>query len=160
MQPRNKLKALSATLVLSAAGLGFIQQHEGTVQTAYLDAVGVPTICTGSTYDVRLGMVATFDDCAERLRIDSSRAADAVRRLVHVPLTQEQFDALVSFTFNVGEGNLAKSTLLRKLNQGDYCGAGREFLRWDKAKGKTLQGLSRRRAGESATFLIGEHCEK
>lgn len=159
------VKALAVALTLSTAGLAFIKSQEGTKTEAYLDSKGVPTICTGSTYNVKLGMMETIQGCDNRLKIDSSQAAKAVQRVVKVPLSQNQFDSLVSFTFNVGEGNLAGSTLVRKLNTGDYCSAGKEFLRWNKVRLqgppprlKALPGLSKRRAAESALFLKGEHC--
>jgi GH24 family phage-related lysozyme (muramidase) len=76
----------------------------------------------------------------------------AVRRLVKVPLNANRFDALVSFTYNVGEGNLAKSTLLKKVNAGDHAGAAKEFHKWNKAGGKVLPGLTRRRASESLLY--------
>ncbi|WP_395225489.1 lysozyme [Salmonella sp. SKLX100676] len=76
-----------------------------------------------------------------------------VSRLVKVKLTQGQFDALVSFAYNLGARTLSSSTLLRKLNAGDYAGAADEFLRWNKAGGKVLNGLTRRREAERALFL-------
>jgi lysozyme len=76
----------------------------------------------------------------------------AVRKLVRVPLTDYQFDALVSFTYNCGEGNLAKSTLLKKVNAEDHAGAAKEFHKWNKANGKVLAGLTRRRASESLLY--------
>ncbi|EDH9820259.1 TPA_asm: lysozyme, partial [Salmonella enterica subsp. enterica serovar Typhimurium] len=76
-----------------------------------------------------------------------------VSRLVKVKLTQGQFDALVSFAYNLGARTLSSSTLLRKLNSGDYAGAADEFLRWNKAGGKVLNGLTRRREAERALFL-------
>lgn len=76
-----------------------------------------------------------------------------VSRTVKVGLTQGQFDATVSFTYNLGAGSLSTSTLLRKLNAGDYAGAADEFLRWNKAGGKVLNGLTRRREAERALFL-------
>ena len=76
----------------------------------------------------------------------------AVRRLVKVPLNANRFDALVSFTYNCGEGNLAKSTLLKKVNAGDHKGAAAEFHKWNKGGGKVLPGLTRRRASESLLY--------
>ena len=76
----------------------------------------------------------------------------AVTRNVTVQLNQDQFDALVSFTFNLGEGNLKQSTLLQKVNAGDFAGAAKEFPRWNKAGGQVLPGLVRRRASEALLF--------
>ncbi len=84
---------------------------------------------------------------------DLAQCERAVNRLVKVTLTQNQFDALVSFVFNVGSGNLQSSTLLRKLNSGDYKGAADEFLRWNKAAGKVMNGLVARRTAEREFFL-------
>ena len=96
----------------------------------------------------------TEADAIELLRHDLAIAEAAVRRLITVPLTQNQFDALVSFTFNVGEGALEKSTLRRRINQGDWALAKGELLRWVHADGKKLKGLVARREAEAA-FLGG-----
>jgi lysozyme len=152
-----KQKIIAALLCISLSGIGFIQTREAEVPVAYSDAIGVSTICVGHTKGVTLGMKATHDECTEYLKEDLSIAGKAVGRLVKVPVTQGQYDSLVSFTFNCGEGNLAKSTLLAKLNKGDFCGAGHEFKRWDKADGKVLRGLTRRRALEAIPFI--EECK-
>ena len=76
----------------------------------------------------------------------------AVNDLVAVPINQDQFDALVSFAFNLGAGNLKQSTLLRKVNARDFAGAAQEFQRWNKGGGKVLPGLTRRRACEGLLF--------
>jgi GH24 family phage-related lysozyme (muramidase) len=76
----------------------------------------------------------------------------AVRRLVKVPLEPWQYDALVSFAYNCGEGNLGKSTLLKKVNANDFAGAAKEFAKWNKGGGKVLAGLTRRRASEALLF--------
>lgn len=151
------VKALAVFLSISAAGLTFIQQEEGIVPVAYRDAVGIPTICTGSTKNVFIGHVATPLECAQRLQEDTTYAGKAVARLVSVPLSQGQYDALVSFTFNCGPTNLAGSTLLRRLNAGQCREAAAEFLRWDRAKGKRLRGLTERRKREAALFV--KDCE-
>lgn len=153
MQIKTKLTA--AALSLSLAGVAFIQSWEGTETSAYLDSVRVPTICTGSTRGVYLGQTATLAECEERLVQDTTYAGKAIQRCVTHKLTQEQYDALVSLSFNIGGGALCASTLVRKLNQGDCRGAGAEFLRWDYAGGKRLRGLSNRRAAESNLFLKG-----
>lgn len=156
-----KVKIIATALTLSVTGLLAIQKYEngpeGPSTTAYVDAVGVPTICTGSTKNVFIPQTATLKECEERLQEDTTYAGVAVRKYVQVPLTQEQYDSLVSFTFNCGAGALKKSTLLKKLNTGDYCGAGHEFYRWDKAAGKRLRGLTKRRAAEAVPFI--EECK-
>lgn len=146
-------KKAIAGLLLSLAGVAFIQTWEGTENTAYVDPVGIPTICTGSTRAVRIGQVATDDECRTRLILDTTYAGDALKRCVTAPVTQGQYDALVSLSFNIGGGAICRSTLVRKLNQGDCRGAGAEFLRWDWAGGSRLRGLTNRRKAESAAFL-------
>ena len=155
------IKTKVAALSLSAAGALFIMSHEGVKTEAYPDpAYGktIPTICVGHTSGVYMGQKATLAQCEEWLIEDSSVAGKAVKRLVKTPLTQKQYDALVSFTFNAGEGNFAKSTLLKKINSGDCVGAGNEFLKWNKSNGRVLRGLTKRRQGERAMWLSG--CEK
>lgn len=144
-----------AALGVSVAGLAFIAHYEGTRTTAYRDSVGVATICTGHTKYVRMGDRRTLGECEKFLREDTTEAGAAVSRLVRVPMTQDQYDALVSFTFNLGTGNLERSTLLRKLNSGDCQGAAREFARWDRAGGEVLAGLTKRRAAEAQLFKKG-----
>ncbi|AEX65840.1 putative lysozyme [Pseudomonas phage Bf7] len=126
-----------AVLSISAAGLGFIQHEEGTVNRAYLDSIGKPTICTGHTGpEVRLGLVYSDAQCAELLRTDANSAAAAVKRTIKVPLYQYEFDALVSFCFNVGNTNCTTSTMFKLINQGRYDEAGPQLLRWRYAGGK------------------------
>lgn len=144
-----------ASLSLSPSGTALIKQWEGTSQVAYLDVVGVPTICTGSTRNVFIGQQATLAECEQRLVEDTSYAGAAIKRHVRVKLTQGQYDALVSFTYNVGGGAFARSTLLRRLNEGACTEAAQEFLRWNRAGGKVLRGLSNRRAAERALFIQG-----
>lgn len=140
---------------ISPAGLDLIKHFEGVRLAAYLDSVGVPTIGVGHTLGVKMGDRITQEQADEFLRVDIEDAEDAVHRLVTVPLTQGQVDALVSFTFNLGVGNLGKSTLLKKLNAKDYDGAAEEFLKWCLAGGKMLPGLLKRRTAERQMFLTG-----
>lgn len=140
---------------LSDAGLDHIKRSEGLRIKAYPDPAsgGDPwTIGYGSTGpDVKPGLVITEAQAEERLRRDVVRFEDAVRRLAP-STTQGQFDALVSFAFNLGAGNLEKSTLLRKHNAGDFAGAADEFGKWTLAAGKQMPGLVRRRADEAAIY--------
>ncbi|MBN3006243.1 lysozyme [Chromobacterium alkanivorans] len=139
---------------ISANGVKLIQQFEGLRLKAYQDAVGVWTIGYGHTGpDVTPGLVITQAQADALLARDLSRFEAGVTRLVQVPLNQNQFDALVSFSYNLGLGSLQNSTLLRLLNQRDYAGAAAQFPRWNKAGGKVLPGLTRRRAAEQALFL-------
>lgn len=146
---------MASTLLPSFRGTEEIKKHEDVRYSAYYDAVKVPTICYGSTRDVYIGQRATPQECEWRLVADLNVAGDGVDRAVKRPITQGQYDALISFTFNVGTTALAKSTLVRKLNAGDCLGAAREFDRWVYAKGKRLTGLVKRRAAERAMFEQG-----
>lgn len=148
----------------SDQGIALIKQHEGLRLEAYLDPVGIWTIGYGHTTAAGEPKVTQFMKITEAgataiLRSDLAKFERAVTSLVHVPLTQGQFDALVSFTFNVGPGNLSKSTLLRKLNRGDYQGAADQFSVWNKGRVRgqlvVLPGLAKRRAAERALFLSG-----
>lgn len=139
---------------ISKKGLDLIKQFEGLELKAYKDSVGVVTIGYGSTGPhVSMGMVINQEQAESLLKQDVSRFEKGVSEIVKVPLNQNQFDALVSFSFNLGLGNLKSSTLLRKLNSLDYVGAANEFPRWNKAGGVVLKGLTRRREAEKALFL-------
>lgn len=143
----------------SPAGRKLIGQFEGLRLKAYQDSVGVWTIGYGHTSAagspiVFLGMEITEQEADRILSRDLEGAEKAVQAFVKVPLNQNQFDALVSFTFNLGPGNLAKSTLLRRLNSGDY-NVGNEFLKWNKAGGKVLSGLTKRRELEKQLYESG-----
>jgi GH24 family phage-related lysozyme (muramidase) len=138
---------------INEKGLQLLKSFEGLRLQAYQDSVGVWTIGYGTTLGVYPGMVITAAQAEDLLKRDLRKFEQAVANLVTVPLTSDQFSALVSFTYNVGEGALASSTLLRLLNQKDYQGAADQFLRWDKAGGQSLPGLTRRRQAERALFL-------
>lgn len=141
----------------SDRGIDFIKQHEGLRLTAYDDGTGTQTIGYGHTKDVPKSI--TKEEAEAKLVQDIEEHEQAVKEAVKVPLTQEQFDALTSFTFNLGAGALKRSTLLKKLNAGDYEGAADEFLKWNKAriKGKLspMRGLTKRRQAERELFLSG-----
>ena len=128
--------------------------------TAYKCPAGVWTIGYGHTgmVDGKLisgGMTITAAKATELLKKDLASFEAAVNGCVTVPITQNMFDALVSFSFNVGSGALRRSALLRKLNAKDYNGAADEFPLWNKAGGKVLNGLVRRRKAEKELFLSG-----
>ncbi|EMG9773922.1 lysozyme [Klebsiella aerogenes] len=142
----------------SEKGTALIKQFEGCKLTAYQDSVGVWTIGYGWTQPVdgkpiRAGMTIKQETAERLLKTGLVSYESDVSRLIKVSLTQGQFDALVSFTYNLGARSLSTSTLLRKLNAGDYAGAADEFLRWNKAGGKVMNGLTRRREAERALFL-------
>ena len=136
---------------LSQKGLQLIKDFEGLELKVYVCPAGVLTIGYGSTGShVKKGMVITEGEAEKLLRTDLLRFEESVNNLVKVPLTQGQYDALVSFAFNCGAGALAESTLLRLLNEGDYKGAADQFKRWTN---QGLAGLVRRRKAEETLFL-------
>ncbi len=144
--------ASASSLSLSQKGLDLIKGFEGLRLNAYQDSGGVWTIGYGHTGGVKPGDSISQAQAEQYLRQDTGSAQQAVRNAVKVPLTQNQFDALVSFTYNLGAGALQKSTLLKKLNAGDYAGAQAEFGKFVHAGGQVLQGLVRRRGEEAALF--------
>ena len=146
-------KKLAASLAISVAGLAAVTQHEGVRFTAYMDVVGIPTICVGSTTDVKMGMRASKAECERRLRTDMNYAEHFVKKCTNVPMTQNQYDAVASLVFNIGGPAYCKSTLAKKLNALDYNGAAREFPRWSYASGQYIGGLYKRRLAEQSLFL-------
>jgi len=137
----------------SKDGLHLTEQFEGLRLRSYQDIRGIWTVGYGHTGpDVHPGMVITFAQAEALLAQDVQHAADIINRVVTVPLTQGEFDALVDFTFNLGEGNFEKSTLHVKLNAGDYQGAAEEFEKWAHAGSEVVAGLLRRRQAEEAEF--------
>lgn len=133
-----------------------IKKWEKLKLVAYLPTPDdVWTIGWGHTLGVKQGDRITKEQAQEFFLQDKQWAEDAVNQKVKVPLTQEQFDALVSLVFNIGANAFSRSTLLKKLNRKDYQGAADQFNVWVKQKGKTLTGLVRRRAEERSYFLSG-----
>ena len=137
----------------SERGLALIRQFEGLRLSAYKDAVGIPTIGYGTTKGVKMGQTITRDEADRLLMEDVQRFADHVAALVNVPLNQNQTDALVSFVYNVGPAAFGKSTMLKLINQGLLEDAALQFVRWNKAGGQVLAGLTRRRIAERELFL-------
>lgn len=139
------------------SGKNLIKEFEGFRATAYLCPAGVWTVGYGTTRiggkSVKEGAKVTTQEADDLLEQDLKRFEDGVNRLVQVEITQNQFDALVSFVYNLGVGSLQKSTLLKKLNAGLFDEAAEQFLKWDKAAGKRLPGLTRRRKAERELFL-------
>ncbi|MBE8595470.1 lysozyme [Xenorhabdus sp. BG5] len=141
---------------ISESGINKLKSYEGLKLKAYPDpATGAApwTIGYGHTKGVESGQVITTQQAEEFLHQDLIPVYAAIQQLVKVPLTQGQFDALCSFIFNLGIGNFAHSTLLKKLNAGDYQGAAKEFVKWDSADGRALAALRMRRESEQKTFL-------
>lgn len=143
------------TFVTSQNGIELIKSFEGCVLKAYQDAVGIWTIGYGHTSNVYPGMSITAAQAEAYLKSDLTKFENSVNSYIAIPLTQDMYDALVSFAFNVGAGALKNSTLLGKLNQGDINGAAKEFDRWIHAGEKILPGLVKRRAAEKKMFLKG-----
>lgn len=142
---------------ISDDGLKLVKEFEGLYLKAYKDAVGVWTIGWGHTGlqhkdgTVSGGRMITKEKAEELLRYDMEQFERRVDSFVKVPLNDDEFAALVSFDFNTGA--LDRSTLLKKLNAGDRAGAADEFLKWNKAGGRVLRGLTRRRQSERNLFL-------
>lgn len=139
---------------ISQNGVDLIKRFEGCRLKAYRCPAGVLTIGYGHTgSDVSNGMEISQEKAENMLKMDLVVHCNNVTKLVKVPLNQNQFDALVSFEYNVGYGALSTSTLLRLLNQGKYTEASKQFERWVYAGGKPLEGLKRRRKAEKELFI-------
>lgn len=140
-------------------GLDLVKGCEGLRKQAYRCPAGVWTIGYGHTHSVKRDMTITEEQAEEYLQQDLVEAGEQIERLVRVPLTDHQFSALASFVFNAGAGNLESSTLLRRLNTGDYDAVPSELAKWVKAtnpktgKKVTLPGLVKRRAMEGELWL-------
>ena len=140
---------------ISQKGIDFIKREEGERLTAYLDSVGIWTIGVGHTgfidgKPVTKGMTITAEKSRNVLMADLKRFESAVNSSVKIKLTQNQFDALVSLAFNIGEGAFLRSTLVKKLNAGDIQGAADQFLVWKNAGGRPI--LLNRRKREREVF--------
>lgn len=144
--------ALTGALGMAGA---VVTWFEGRSLVAYLDPVGIPTICDGITAGVSLGRVATEAECDALLAEELGKAMQVVDRLAIHEQPDTRRAALASFVYNVGAGAFARSTLLRKLNGGDVAGACAELSRWVYAGGKQLAGLVRRRAAERELCEVG-----
>ena len=141
------------TRKITQDGLDFIQDVEGCKLFAYLDTGGVWTIGVGHTGpEVVKGLTCSMEQALQWLKEDSEEAQEAIRQSVEGLLTQNQFNALVSFVFNVGINAFKKSTMLKLINKGDFDGAAKEFTKWNKDNGKEILGLSKRRILEQSVF--------
>lgn len=137
----------------SQNGVSLIKAFEGLRLQSYQDSVGVWTIGYGATRGITAGMKITNEQAERMLVNDIGRFEPEIERLLKVTVNQCQWDALVSFTYNLGAYNLGSSTLLKLINAGDYAGAADQFPRWNMAGGKVLAGLTKRRSAERAMFL-------
>ena len=145
---------------ISENGLKLIKKFEGLSLKPYLCSAGIPTIGFGNTFYENMKKVTLQDETITEERADSlfnflvtTNFVNVVNRLVIVDINQNQFDALVSFVYNLGSGNFEKSTLLKKVNQEDFIGASLEFEKWNRSSGKVLNGLTKRRLSEKELFL-------
>lgn len=139
----------------SKEGMALTEQFESCRLEAYQDSAGVLTIGWGHTHGVEQGMTCSQEQADQWLLDDVADAENAVSRLVKGGMSQDEFDALVDFTFNVGVGAFQHSTMLAMLNDNDVQGAADEFEKWDMAGGKVVAGLLRRRNAERALFTLG-----
>lgn len=141
---------------LSQRGIDLIKQFEGYSSKAYPDPAtgGAPwTIGYGTTKGVKPGMVITAEKAEKMLRDDVAKFESGVSSLVTSPTTQGQFDAMVSLAYNIGLGNFGKSTLLKKHNARCYTCAADQFRVWNRANGKVMNGLTKRRAAEREVYM-------
>lgn len=141
---------------LSQRGIDLIKQFEGYSSRAYPDPAtgGAPwTIGYGTTKGVKPGMVITAQQAEKMLRDDVAKFESGVSSLITAPTTQGQFDAMVSLAYNIGLGNFGKSTLLKKHNARCYTCAADQFRVWNRANGKVMNGLTKRRAAERQVYM-------
>lgn len=134
-------------------GKDLIKEFEGCKLKAYLCPAGVWTIGYGHTYGVTAGKTITQQQAEILLNNDYADFERKVENLLKVDITDNQLGALTSFAFNLGLGNLQKSTLLKLVNASKFTEAAEEFIKWNKANGKVLDGLTRRREAERKLFL-------
>lgn len=147
----------SVVKTIGKGGIALIKEFEGLRLEAYDDGVGVITIGYGAIkypngVRVKRGDKITLAQAEEYLKNDLKCAIETVNKVIKVPVTQNQFDAMVSLTYNIGATAFTSSTLARKLNNKDYKGAAEQFLVWNKAGGKVMNGLVRRRQAEKKLF--------
>ncbi len=142
----------SPRMNINAAGLDLLTRYEDFRPKPYDDGTGTLTIGYGHTRTKIMPASVTEEEAKELLREDLNYFQEILYSQVRVPLNENQFSALLSFVYNVGEGNLRNSTLLKKLNNANYGAASNEFEKWKKGGGKVLTGLVRRRAAEQQLF--------
>ena len=147
-----KASTYRTNMNIGTKGLDLIRFFEGLELNAYQCAAGVWTIGYGHTKDVQQGMTISEARANEMLAEELNEYESSINGLVTVELNQDQFDAMVSWVYNLGVGNLKASTLLKVLNAGDYDGVPAQMMRWNKAGGKVLEGLTRRRQAEADMF--------
>ena len=137
---------------ISQEGIALIKRFEGCELEAYIDSVGIPTIAYGRIKNVEMGDTCTQEQAEKWVEEELPEYDGYINDMVKVELEQCQFDALCSWVYNLGPNNLKESTLLKVLNEGNYSSVPAEIKRWNKAGGKVLQGLMRRREAEALLF--------
>ena len=150
--PRPRFCKVEKTMIISTAGVDLLTHFEGLKLEAYQDSVGVWTIGYGHTKGVTPSMKITESQANNLLKTELIEYQNYINSMVNVNLDQCQFDALVCWVYNLGPTNLKNSTLLRLLNQGDKFLVPEQFRRWNKAGGRVLKGLVRRREAEALMF--------
>lgn len=148
---------LARNTVLAGVLVSLVGGFEGLRTVAYLDPVGIPTVCFGETKGVKLGDRYTKEECKDMLKESLVEHERGMRKCLGRPddIPDLTYGAFLSFTYNVGVGAFCKSTMARKANAGDLVGACNELPRWTKAKGITLPGLVTRREEEKKMCLDG-----
>ena len=155
MNIKQKLAAYGLSSVIVLSGAYLVAPFEGKSNPAYLDPVGIWTICYGETKGVSKGNYKTDEECLDSLAEELTEHHKKMVMYIKTPISEKEEAAYLSFTYNVGVGAFSKSTLLNKLNSGDRVGACNQLLRWDKAGGKKLKGLTLRRQSENKLCLEG-----
>lgn len=148
-----RLLALGVSSVVAISGTYLVEPWESTRNNAYKDMVGVVTICMGETKGVKMGDYRTDEECEESLAKELTAYNKAMLKHVKVELKPYEEVAYTSFVWNLGETNFKNSTLLKKLNQGDHEGACNELLKWNRAGGVEVRGLTNRRLQENKVCL-------
>ena len=151
MQQKNRQAV--AALAISAAALVGIANFESYRQSTYKDSGGIPTLGYGETKGVVAGQTTTPERALQKLLESADEHAKEMNKCITVPLYQYEFDAYLSFTYNIGSTAFCHSTLVKKLNAQDYTGACKELLKWDKVGNKQLVGLTKRRQAEYFTCI-------
>jgi len=150
-----KLAAIGLSSALVLAGAGTVAHFEGKSNKSYPDPVGIWTICYGETKGVRKGDFKSDDECLNSLAKELSEHHRGMMKYIKVPLSVKEEAAYLSFTYNLGVGAFSRSTMLKMLNSGDRIDACNQLLRWNKAGGKVLLGLTRRREAENKLCIEG-----
>lgn len=151
------MSRLKKSAGLMAAAVALVGAWEGLRLTAYRDIVGVPTVCFGETRGVKMGDRYTADECRVMLGDGLAEFETGMRRCLVAPdaIPAKPYVAFLSLSYNIGTGAFCRSTLVRKVNAGDIRGACDEILKWNRAGGRVVKGLSNRRKEERAICLEG-----